>query len=294
MFLDNVASQSASCEFEASYDYGYTCHLTLIDVDESTQITGQHLDGKNDESVRLINTIDTHSSSAKIPHNLCEKFKNAQVLSMIGIGLEEIDEKSFKNCENLKVLKLSENKIKKLSEKSFESQSKLTELNLSANKLTELHQQSFANMTSLTDFDLRYNNIKILPSGIFSPLIDLENLWLSNNKLKTLEYSWFGDDVQKLKILTFDHNKINAIDEDFISNMPELMKIRGHSNTCTIESYEYVEDINPGKPRISAYLSKCFNNYEVFAFIEMKIDEKVQKIIDKIEKLNENCRTLNG
>lgn len=225
-----VASQSAICEYNAdSQGYGYTCMLKLMHVDDSTQITGQHLRGKSDDDVRTVDTGQTNSSSAKIPVGLCGKFQNAENIYMSSIGIEEINGKSFKNCKKLQFLLMNENKIKNIA------------------------KNAFADLKTLRSLCLDGNQIQTLPDGIFAQFINLSYLQLRNNKLTTLTYSWFGDTVNQINGLYFNNNNINFIDKRIISNNPELEEILGYLNPCTSKTEEVIR-----KPKIEAYLAKCF------------------------------------
>lgn len=190
IYIENVVPQTASCVYSDDKSNGYKCSVTLMHADESTAITGQHLEAKSDDDVQFIATENLTSNSTKIPTSLCEKFKNLNLLLfMEPMGLEEIDEKSLKNCKNLDRLGIEFNKIQKISEKAFASLSNLTDLSLVNNQLTFLHENMFANLTNLKILHLNDNMIKVLPDGIFASLIILENLLLSNNYLTTLSYS---------------------------------------------------------------------------------------------------------
>lgn len=257
-----VASQSASCEYSVDEDNGYACTLTLTDADESTQITGQHLQGKSDNDVKFIETFSTNSDSTKIPNGLCEKFKNAVTIFLKKLKLEEIDENLLEKCSELKDLGLGQNKITKIAKNAFASQSKLKSLWLDNNQLTELDPDLFANLTSLTGLFLWKNQIQILPDGFFSSLINLEFLNLSKNQLTILNYSSFGDGVKTLKIFDFYVNNIDAIDERIFSNNPDLKFIRGYANQCTITASEVFLDFGDERPAINRYLGNCFSNYE--------------------------------
>lgn len=292
--VKNGAPQSANCVYSFINDYGYTCKLTILHADASTHITGQHMRGVNDESVNFISTSDTNSNSTIIPADLCEKFKNAVTISMNNIGLEEIYENSFRNCKKLSLLHLTANKIKKIAKNALASQFKLKRLWLNDNQLTKLDQKLFANLKNLETLRLDENHIKMLPDGIFSSLINLEFLHLHNNKLSTLHYALFTDAVRTLSLLTFNGNKMTSMDERIINNMHDLMEIKGHSNPCTTTTNEYVKDTEAERPNINAYLEDCFDNYEIFAYVEMSMDGKIQNLREKIEKLSEKLRNFEG
>lgn len=257
-----AASPIANCVYSNDYMYGYQCKLSLINADESTPITGQHLDGKSDEDVDTIDGRYTDSNVKTFPANFCEKFINVKRININEIGLEEIDENSFKNCQNLEVLFLNENKIKKISKNAFASLPKLTNLLISRNQLTELDQELFQNLPSLKDLILSENQLQTLPDGIFSSLINLEHLNLSQNRFTKLHYSWFGDTVKKLKSFHFRFNNINSMDREIINNNPDLMDVAGNLNPCISDSTEWhLVDTESERREIKAYLSKCSGEF---------------------------------
>lgn len=172
-----VASQS--CKFKLFESY--TCKLTITNADESTQLTGQHLQGKGDRDVETIATRNTGSTMRKIPSTLCQKFPNLEKIDLSAMRLEEITENSLKNCKMLDNLDMSVNKLRRLPKNAFASQSKLFILNLNQNQLTDLEQTSFANLRNLWTLWLDDNQIETLPDGIFSPLTSLEFLHMNRD-----------------------------------------------------------------------------------------------------------------
>lgn len=258
-----ISGPNANCIY-GEYNSGYGCQLTLINADESTPITGHHLDQKSDKDVKLITTSLSGSKSTKIPTYLCENFSNIEEIELSNvIELEIIDGNSFKTCKNLKKLDLRWNKIKKLPENVFASLSKLEYLGLYDNELTKLDKNSFANLTNLRELYLCNNYLKFLPDGIFAPLINLEVLFLRYNELTKLHYSWFGDTIKKLNRFNFDSNNITAIDKRIIDNNPELMVIEGTSNVCVKSEFYSIEDTEKARPNINVSLKDCFSNYKV-------------------------------
>lgn len=258
-FIENVAPLSAKCNYTSNIFGHYECILTLSDVDESTEITGQHMSGRSDESVKGIEARETDDGSTIIPI-LCQKFKNVWSMTMDDIGIEVITENSFKNCEKLKILSLVDNEVEELPKNSFTSLVNLKILWLHYNKLAELDEKLFVNLVNLEKLSLSGNQIQTLPDEIFASLINLQELYLDHNKLMALEYSWFGDGVDKLKIFLFNNNQVTSIDKRIIDNNSNLMEIWARSNPCVKTRNEIIKDKEAARPNIMAALEDCFNN----------------------------------
>lgn len=277
--IEKTASQSAFCVYSTTY--GYTCKLTLKNVDENTPINGDHIAGIKDENVQNIDASGKSSNSLQIPSNLCQKFKNTEDMNLESVGLVKIAENSFQSCKYLEVLSLSDNKIEKLPEKIFAGQPKLNRLNLSNNNLTELDAQLFTNLKNLKILELRSNQLKTLPEGIFSSLLSLEQLSLNLNQLKTLAYSSFGSAADKLQTFDFSDNKIISIDERIFDHNQDT-RVTAENNPCT--AFGYNSDTGT---RI--YLANCFIHYEIFTTLDTKITEHA-RLIDILTAENQNLR----
>lgn len=268
-----VASQSAECKYAHTGDYStYTCKLTLLDAVESTQVAGQHLEGKSDDDVKFIHAWGSPSKTKKMPRRLCDKFKNVEKIELIGVGLKEIDENSFKNCNNLEILRLSNNQIEKLPQKTFANLPKLKNVRLHENRISDIDDTSFANLPSLEVLTMSENIISNFPDGIFASLINLKYLVLDRNYIKSFSYLWFGDAVKKLEILQFNSNYVESIDERIIDNIPTLMEIRGNFGKCIKNVYEPIKDTDAARPNIKRVYKRCFKSFNAPESTAMESD----------------------
>jgi len=222
--------QVLSCVYRID-GYGYTCFLTIQNpngLNNFTRINGTHLTGKSNNDVRHI--YDGYgSNTTNIPSIICETFQFATTIVLQSIGIQIVDEYSFKNCKNALFLSLVSNKITKVDEKSFSENLELQGLYLYNNELTTLPENVFTNQQKLDILRIDLNKITDLPENIFHSLTNLTRLDMDNNQIKNLGSEWFKN-LHKLNILYLYSNQIEELPKNVFRSLKELNAIRLYNN----------------------------------------------------------------
>lgn len=149
-------------------------------------------------------------------------------------NIENIDDDSFAELQDLTVLDLSNNKIKTVNQKTFRGLKSLETLYINSNQLAELESNTFSDLRNLTrlslsenqmleirepfleqksliELNLDYCNIEDIPERAFINLSQLENLTLAGNPFnEELSTSAF-EPLQKLIKLRMPNTKANVI-----------------------------------------------------------------------------------
>lgn len=234
--------------------------------------------GQSNENVeRLIAHPDSLTSN--IPSIICSVFQNLRIITMTRIGIERVDENSFKSCRNLQALTLSNNQISKVDENVFAESQNLRFLSLSSNplilpakvfhplvnllelylercQLPSLDQNLFSTLTQLTYLALNFNNISELPVGVFSSLVSLEFFYMQNNNLTVFSSNAFGNHP-RLDYVFLSYNEINAFDEKFIDNT-RVSALNIYYNVC---AHGGTWDLTAQRISIRRLLAVCIDNY---------------------------------
>lgn len=254
----SVYSQNPSCTYQNDQFYGYTCTLSINNpngFDNFTQITGQHVNGFTSTDVRRVLSLGPPSITINIPSIICTHFINLMRIEMRSLGIDKIDENSFKNCRNITQIFLFPNSIQKIHENAFVDNLELLILDMDSNFLTTLPQNVFRNQRELRTLDLRRNQIESLPSGIFTSMSNLNAMFLNVNNLTTLHGDSFGS-LPTLVSMYFNDNRLNAFDERIFNNTMINVAVVG-PNPCADRS-----DLITDRNQIRAALQRCFDNYE--------------------------------
>jgi len=239
--VGQVEAQNARCDYSYDYhwSYGYKtknasyykCNLDTEQAnygEKLTGIDGQHITRHTDADVKYINKylddkLNTFSSI------FCKKFPNIEVIQINDAELEEIDDDSLSNCQNLDKFLLFGNKIQEIPENLLTRNLKLTILWININQLTTLPENLFLNQNKLEELDLYENQIDFLPSNIFRPLVKLQVLYLSNNKLESINPEWFVN-LQSLKWLGLKGNQIEKIPSKCFVSLRSLEELHLYDN----------------------------------------------------------------
>lgn len=124
-----IASQAVtiSCNYrQAAPNYPYTCDLTLVNpggLDNFDRIQGEHLPGRNDSDVRMVNGYN--QNSRLVPSVICRQFPNLIDLYLSSSNIVNINEAAFADCRNLEHVMLSFNEISEVPDNTFRNNERL-------------------------------------------------------------------------------------------------------------------------------------------------------------------------
>ena len=272
--------QELSCYYNNYSSSGYTCDLKIINpngFNNFTGIDGAHLGGMTNEDVRRI--ISNNGSTTNVPSIICETFKNATRIELRSIGIQSIDENSFRNCKKLEYLDLDANKIEKMDEALFIENLELNELSLLYNQLTTLPANVLKNQRKLLRLGLSVNKISDLPENVFDSLENLDFMGLYGNQIKSLRVGWF-EKLEKLTRLNLDSNQIEELPEGVFRSLKKLEKISLDRNDLRIIHADSF-GISPNLNEVS------LDNNQIYAIDERFIDNTG---VQRLNMQNNECR----
>lgn len=105
-----IYSQSIDCVYSGTTTYG--CDLVLNNpqgFDNFTTIGGTHLPGKNDSDV--VEIYSYNGTTRNFPSIICEKFPNLVQISVTGVGIRNVSERSFAGCTKATYIGLDSNSL---------------------------------------------------------------------------------------------------------------------------------------------------------------------------------------
>lgn len=270
------------CNYYIHNVEGYSCEL-LTTVTFSTPengnyaITGNHLAGKNDDSVLFV--IAKNSKMDYIPPAIIKKFKNLRSVDFSKSELKSITANTFRDGLNIKNFWLYENKltslpgnifantkvefvdlqhnlINQISWNAFANSSNVNKINLNDNQLpANLDPRIFQNLPNLRELVLRDNQITDFAIDAFKNLQKLETLDLDWNRIRHLETLAFKP-LTALKTLSLTENDIEDVEKDFFSALPKLENFRLTKNRCQDFEVNGIKNVNL---EIVPRMEKCFN-----------------------------------
>lgn len=229
-----------NCDFIIR-DGNYSCELKIYNPSGQNnfqRINGSHLNGKTDDDVLTIN-VKLESFTINAPSIICETFKNVRQFFFRQIGLQRIDENSFKACKALTHLFIEMNSIAEIHENAFKDNSELNLLYLGYNRLSKLPENVFMSQQKLTTLYLEDNEFSDFPDKLFHPLQSLRMLTLERNQISVIKSEWF----EKLASLEYLYLFANKIEELPVNVFSSLLKITGlylfYNNLSVIHSNSF-------------------------------------------------------
>lgn len=312
-----------NCEFK-SYKKGYTCLILARQVteNETIQIVGEHLIEMTNEDVQ---SVAFYGSGMKtISNKLFQSFTNLIQLDVQVSHLEFIDEDSFQRANKLQQLWATSNFVKRLEAESFVEAFNLQLIDLRSNLIAFVDEKAFKNLTKLEKLLLSQNNIVELRKGTFEELTSLKVIHMHSNVLETLEEGLF-DKTLKLKEISLYNNQIKIIADDLFMNLPNLSLVSLSKNLCINKVYgednwsmlsEDIKNCSEGNSleaqigvlserlkeskQIIISLSEDvedLNSAYNWKLIEIsktkKVNENLEKILNRFLKVNEICENKN-
>ncbi|KAL7043478.1 hypothetical protein ACKWTF_001532 [Chironomus riparius] len=259
-------SEILSANYTTSYN-NLCAYLTVNNpngLNNFNDITDvDHMTGKSDDDVKYVYRV-TKSVSRNIPSIICEKYKSATTIDLQSMGVERIDDYSFRGCKNITYIYLYGNKITEVHEKSFSENLLLQSLSLTSNKLTTLPDNLFVNQEKLENLQLDNNLLLNLQNNIFRPLINLKSLYLRNLQLTTAKPEWF-ETLGMLKTLDLQSNLIEELPKNIFNKLVNITYISLRYNKFKVlyaDSFGYLLS----SPNIDLYSNKIYAVDEQFIY----------------------------
>lgn len=282
-----------SCSYSGS---PYTCTLTIYNpngLNNFQNINGTHATGKTDDDVLWV-VRATSSNTTNIPSIICTKFKNAQRIDFQTIGIQRVDEDSFKNCTKLTYIELRYNKITQVHEKAFLQNSNLLHLYLWDNLIPAISENLFTNLEKLRTLTLCRNRFQDFPTNIFKPLVNLIEFHLETNQITALKPEWF-ETLEKVTYLDLHENLVEELPRNVFSFMTNLATLYLFSNKLKIinsnsfSSHPYLTNVFIYTNQIDAIDEKFINNTAV-SYLDARNNVCVSKSITDNTVARESMR----
>jgi Leucine-rich repeat (LRR) protein len=226
----NYVGETISCEYFVTEGGDYACLMSInnpIGRDRFANVPGQHLAGRTNEDVAVIDII--FQNTRNIPSIICQQFPNVEYFIAMGNNIDVITPTSFASCRELEYLNLFNNHIVHIPPLAFVNNTNLGELELGSNRIETLHPLALEGtaleyidlaLNRINEFDATWfeavngtlkfldflaNGISSLPQDAFRTIRNLETLVLANNPLRELPGNAFIalDFLQNLQLSKF-------------------------------------------------------------------------------------------
>lgn len=146
------------------------------------------------------------------------KFRNTSIshIDITHNGLEFVNPSILLIAPNLLSIKLSENNLYKMLQTD-----------------PALFEQLFASNIKLKTIDISANDLEHIPRHQFLKNVNLEEIILSNNRLQQVD--WSMDNLNKLRILHLQYNRIINLDSSSLENLNSLITSLSRNDQLTLK-----------------------------------------------------------
>jgi hypothetical protein len=281
-FLGVSYSEGLYCSY---IDFGtsYQCDLTIQNptgLNNFVEIRGTHSPGRGNDDVEWL--VRTSSSvTTNVPSIICDTFPNLLGMELWVMGIERVDEYSFKNCKNIFHIDVSSNRIVEIDERSFSQNLMLTRIFLFGNQLTTLPENLFSNQHNLNALIMSRNNFTDFPLNTFGSLRNLVRLDLDDGQLTHLRVEWFRNlinlqtlnlfsnqledfprnvfnPMQRMHDLNLNFNQLKVIHSDWFGILPNFRGLNVRGNQINAVDERFID--NTGVNWLGMLSNICVND----------------------------------
>jgi hypothetical protein len=258
------------------YETNYACQVFGEDIQNEHEVvsfSGDHLRGKNDNSVTMLAFYQ--SEVQYIPINLFSKFNNLRWFECEACSLKKIENIDFKNARNLRILLLRTGSIGKLQNYTFYYCQELELIALESFEISDIEVNAFRRLRYLKELHLHNNVIGSVTPGTFDDLVNLEILDLDDNSIEKLDANLFKFN-KNLRKIYFKYNRIAVLDPNLISRLDKLKYIDFRYNDCGDRAEFF--DSRPARIQstFNLYAPQCTEENR----LENKLDVKLNRILE--------------
>lgn len=210
---------------------------------------------------RNLEALRLHSNQISVLTN--ESFaglQNLDTLSLHDNRLTHLSPNTFHQLINLRTLHLSNNNLPQIDPETFNGLQNLDSLFLNSVQLSKLVPGMFEPLENLRTLQIIDGQIAEIPPNIFTPLKNLLNLNLGNNWIVRLNSNSFGSLplLNSFLLSNYRNEGVNAIERDFFSNLPSLLRFGGTGHVC----FNGVVDVSLVDFDGSTVFDNCFSNWD--------------------------------
>ncbi|CAG9798449.1 unnamed protein product [Chironomus riparius] len=242
-----------NCDFTCRYPTVCSANLTIFNpngLNSFNEITGPAR--QNDVFSEVFTVFGSHSTN--VPQIICETFKNIYRIGLNQIGLERVDDYSFRSCKGLIYIFLWGNNISYIHENAFAENPKLYYLALQGNNIKMLPENVFLNQQKLEWLSLEGNPFIDIHKYAFKPLIILDKLHIKRSELVDVKPEWF-ETLGMLTFLDLSTNLIETLPKKVFNPLKNITYIGLIHNKLTVIHADSF-GILISAPRISFYSNK--------------------------------------
>lgn len=128
-----------------------------------------------------------NSTVKRLTPDICQAFPNIEKFTASEVGIETLDEDTFKDCRNLKEIRILRNNIRSFEKNLFNRNTNLELLYFGINQLTEIPAELFRNLNKLLDLGFASMQFNKFPKDVFKDLQSLKVLWVYHDALLDLD-----------------------------------------------------------------------------------------------------------
>lgn len=193
------------------------------------------------DSPFIVKEFEIRNSTVKLlTPDICRQFPNIEKFTASEVGIETLDEDTFKDCHNLREIRILRNNIKRFERNLFNRNTNLELLYFGINQLTQIPSELFQNLNKLEDLGFASMKFDKFPKNVFEDLRNLKVLWVYHDALLDLDAEDILRAMPRLE-------KIYLRDNDFkctrLRTILDLFKSRNVTLDKTIwEGNERVRD----------------------------------------------------
>ncbi|XP_070501428.1 carboxypeptidase N subunit 2-like [Chironomus tepperi] len=273
----------------------YECALNIsnpIGLDNFTRIDGDHYPGFNDHNVTEIPFAN--GLTTNIPQIICRQFPNLQVITLDRIGIEFVDNNSFRGCRNVVRLYINGNEISSVSVDAFWRNEKLKTLDMSGNSIQNISENIFDNLSNLEVLNLSFNDFESIPNDTFKELSNLLDLRLAGVRISRINTAWF-ENLDDLRFLYLYANDIAELYENTFDDLDDLAvlnlsfnPINGNFPPKIFDSLSKLTDLHLDDTGITDLNPKWFAELDKLEFLYLtanNISNLPDNIFDELQNL---------
>lgn len=226
----------------------------------------------------------SYNHLASLPPELFTHTRQLRRLLLRNNSLNVLAPGLLEDLEELHTLDLASNELTSrwINRETFRGLSRLALLDLSNNKLTRVDVRLFEDAKNLQLLDLSDNAIEIIAERAFFDLPDLQVLRLSRNKLSSIDINHFSGNLNGLRRLLLDANRLVHIHDKAFANITALHDLSLAGNVLervpsVLKSLHLLRTLDLGDNQISTIDKTSFEGLDSLYGLRL-VDNHIENV----------------